>query len=792
MHISLRACLTFAAMTLLPAIALAQFPGQMQNQPPNTVAPAAAAGAAGAPLPATATPGVPTIRQQPALPAGAGNQGNPFAMQLPPPAPDTRIEFQDFVKQSSGRDLPIFGADLFKNVPSTFAPLDNVPVTADYVIGPGDQIVIRAWGQLDADVTTVVDRTGGLNIPKIGTIQVAGVKYQNLHEHIKNAIGRIYRNFELSVSLGQLRSIQVFVVGQARRPGSYTVSSMSTLVNAVFAAGGPAATGSMRQIQLKRGNKVVTELDLYDLLINGDKSKDAALLPGDVIYMPPVGALVAINGSVNVPAIFELKKDGTLADLIGWGGGLANTAAGQKATVERIDNRSVRKVEEFNLDTGAARVGLRDGDLVTIYALSPRIENAVSLRGNVAQPLRAPWRQGMRVRDLIPDAKVLLSKEYWNRRNLSATVSDEAARAATADATQTNLFAQASANIKGLAATATATATAGQANISELIVVNQREVNWDYAVIERVNPRDLTTTLLPFNLGKAVIENDAAQNLLLQPGDVVTVFAIGDIKQQTDKKTKYVRVEGELVTPGIYRSEPGESLRQLVVRVGGLSPNAYLFGAELVRESTRAQQQKNLIDVVDRLEKEMQGSAISRGRNAIDATESATLKSEMDAQQAMIARLRQAKATGRIALGLPAAETVSIKDLPDLVLEDGDLFVVPAKPSTVNVVGSVYGQSAYLYAPGKRVADYLGQAGGLSRSANSADVYVLRADGSVISQRQSGWLLGRLNSEQLMPGDTIVVPEDFERLTWTKVLKDYGQILYQFGLGAAAIKVLKN
>ena len=777
MRISFRACLTFAAMTLLPAIALAQFPAGA----PAMVAPPAA-GPLTTPLIRQAAPAAAGI---PVLPAAAV-----VAMPAPPAAPDTRIEFQDFVKQSSGRDLPIFGADLFKNVPSTFAPLDNVPVTADYVIGPGDQIVIRAWGQLDADVTTVVDRTGGLNIPKIGTIQVAGVKYQNLHEHIKNAIGRIYRNFELSVSLGQLRSIQVFVVGQARRPGSYTVSSMSTLVNAVFAAGGPAATGSMRQIQLKRGNKVVTELDLYDLLINGDKSKDAALLPGDVIYMPPVGALVAINGSVNVPAIFELKKDGTLADLIGWGGGLANTAAGQKATVERIDNRSVRKVEEFNLDSGAARVGLRDGDLVTIYALSPRIENAVSLRGNVAQPLRAPWRQGMRVRDLIPDAKVLLSKEYWNRRNLSATVSDEAARAATADATQTNLFAQASANIKGLAATATA--TAGQANISELIVVNQREVNWDYAVIERVNPRDLTTTLLPFNLGKAVIENDAAQNLLLQPGDVVTVFAIGDIKQQTDKKTKYVRVEGELVTPGIYRAEPGESLRQLVVRVGGLSPNAYLFGAELVRESTRAQQQKNLIDVVDRLEKEMQGSAISRGRNVIDATESATLKGEMDAQQAMIARLRQAKATGRIALGLPAAETVGVKDLPDLVLEDGDLFVVPAKPSTVNVVGSVYGQSAYLYAPGKRVADYLGQAGGLSRSANSADVYVLRADGSVISQRQSGWLLGRLNSEQLMPGDTIVVPEDFERVTWTKMLKDYGQILYQFGLGAAAIKVLKN
>ncbi|MGP1679465.1 MAG: polysaccharide biosynthesis/export family protein, partial [Burkholderiales bacterium] len=184
--------------------------------------------------------------------------------------PPERIEFQDFVAQSTGRDLPIFGAELFKNVPSTFAPVDNIPVTADYVIGPGDEIMIRAWGQLDVDYAAVVDRSGTINIPKVGAINVAGIKYQDLQSHLKTAIGRVFRNFDLTVSLGQLRAIQVFVVGQARQPGSYTIGSMSTLVNAIFAAGGPSAKGSMRGIQLKRGNKVVTELDLYDLLISGD------------------------------------------------------------------------------------------------------------------------------------------------------------------------------------------------------------------------------------------------------------------------------------------------------------------------------------------------------------------------------------------------------------------------------------------------------------------------------------------------------------------------------------------
>ena len=196
-----------------------------------------------------------------------GDPATDIRTQVPPqPAPllppPERIEFQDFVAQSTGQDLPIFGSELFKNVPSTFSPVENVPVTADYVIGPGDEILIRAWGQLDVDYATIVDRTGIITMPKVGAINVAGIRYQDLQAHLKSAIGRVFRNFDLTVSLGQLRAIQVFVVGQARRPGSYTVSSMSTLVNAVFSAGGPSGKGSMRSIQLKRGGKVVTELDL--------------------------------------------------------------------------------------------------------------------------------------------------------------------------------------------------------------------------------------------------------------------------------------------------------------------------------------------------------------------------------------------------------------------------------------------------------------------------------------------------------------------------------------------------
>jgi len=862
MTFSLRRLLISALLALLPLAAHAQGFAQDVFQPQR------AAGGATATQPAQAGVALPAIGNAAQQRQRTGRQADqvldprtglpidPRTQQiiqdLQPP--HERIEFQDFVAQSTGRDLPIFGAELFKNVPSTFAPVDNIPVTNDYLIGPGDEIMVRAWGQLDLDFSVVVDRTGAINIPKVGAINVAGIKYQDLQSYLKTAVGRVFRNFDLTVSLGQLRAIQVFVVGQARRPGSYTVGSMSTLVNAVFAAGGPSAKGSMRGIQLKRGNKVVTELDLYDLLISGDKSKDVSLLPGDVIYVPPVGALVAISGSVNVPAIFELKTatspggpalraptsndpgatNNDLGALISWAGGLASTASGQKATVERIENHRTRKVAEFKLDAAGMQANLRNGDVVTIYAIEQRIDNAVTLRGNVAQPARFPWREGMRVKDLIPRVDALISSHFWLRKNQTVGLENAVAdvlrrnRAVGVDIPVTSLLkkneqrgvdltvAEVMQNTQRDADVATASAEAqkritaskglgvgqgmqagGQESTSGIkrvdeIKRNLSEVNWDYAVIERMNPRDLSTTLLPFNLGKAILENDPAQNLLLQPGDVVTIFSVDDIQVPIAKQTKYVRLEGEFANPGVYRVEPGETLRQLVARVGGLSPNAYLFGAEFTRESNRIYQQKKLEEAVNRLEKEIQSAAISASKNVTTAEEAAGLTQNAQAQQGLIAKLRQIKATGRIVLELPADDAGSLKDLPDLALEDSDRFIVPSRPSTINVIGAVYNENAFVFRPEKRLTDYLRQAGGVSRTGDKADVYLLRVDGSVISKRQSGWLMGSFDGERLMPGDTIVVPEDFERTTWTKTLKYYGQILYQFGLGAAAIKVLKQ
>lgn len=761
-------------------------------------------------------------------------------------------QFQDFVAQSTGLALPLFGYNLFHDAPSTFAPVDNIPVTSDYVIGPGDSIVIRAWGQIDVDYTATVDRNGQINIPQVGVVSVAGLRFQDLHGFLNTAIHRSFHDFQLNVTMGELHSIQVFVVGEAARPGAYTVSSLSTLVNALFASGGPSVRGSMRRIQLKRDNQIVTEFDMYDLLVNGDKSKDVRLLPGDVIYIPPIGQLAALSGSVNTQAIFELKGTTTFDDLIKLAGGFTTTAQGQKAMVDRIEDRSVRRVDEFPLDKAGLARTLHDGDVITVASITPRFDNAVRLQGNVAAAARYPWHEGMRVTDLLKDKNALITTAYWQRQNSGSLYANYNRREVNFDyATIQRL------DRKGLVTHLYAfnlgKAIAGDARENEKLepgdvvtiysfedalpktendvllqgsviggtprrfawregmhlrdiipnaqwlidyynywlntagVAGNSEINWNYASVVRLQPADLTRNLIAFDLGKAIIQGDAKNNLALHAGDEITIFTKSEIQVPLDETKVFVRLEGEFNRSGVYQALPGETLRELIKRVGGFAPKAYLFGAVFTRESTRIAQQKSLDEAINRLEIDAQRSLAASAQNiSTSASDTDAIKQQAAAQQAVLAHLRQLKATGRIILKHPAGS--QLQEIPDLPLENGDRLLIPSRPSTVSVIGSVFNEGSFMYDGDQSVADYLAQAGGPTRTADAGATYILRADGSAVSKRQS-WV-GGFSFERIMPGDTIVVPEDFDRTTWTKGLRDWTQILYQFGLGAAAIHVL--
>ncbi|WP_158592245.1 SLBB domain-containing protein [Noviherbaspirillum sedimenti] len=548
----------------------------------------------------------------------------------------TKDSFEAYVETVTGGRLAIYGKDLFGDVPTTFAPIDAVQVNPDYVIGTGDELQIRGWGMVEIDVTATVDRSGAIYIPQVGAVKVAGVKYRDLQDHLKKAIGKIFSNFELTASIAQTRALQIYVVGHAVRPGTYTLSAMSTLLNALFVSGGPDASGSMRNIQVKRGAETVTTFDLYDMLSKGDKSRDISLRDGDVIYIPEVGPLVALTGNVKKPGIFELKGTSSVADLLALAGGVDSSADQKQIIVEKNVDNQYQTVAKLLADKSAS------GRLATI-------------------PVR--------------------------------------------------------------------------------------------------------------------------------PTDILRVFSPAAVPVQVQIQNEYVRVAGEVKQSGVFPIKKGETLRELIARLGGATENGYVYATQLKRESVRRIQQAKLDEVATRFERELESVATQRLAGTTDKDNVATISAEIERQRRLAQQLRAVKAEGRIVLELPDGEA-QVKHLPDLALQDGDSIYIPRKPGTVDVLGSVFQQNAFIHKPRRSVSDYLTLAGGPTASGDTSEMYVIRADGTAQGSNDS-WFSG-VGGAAVNPGDTIVVPEKIDRTSWRQSLKEWTAIFFQFGLGAAGLKVLKD
>jgi polysaccharide export outer membrane protein len=780
--------------------------------------------------------------------------GNPFST-VPAPilAPSrivgpltTKSDFERFAEDGTGHRLPVYGRRLFDEVPTTFAPVERVPVPADYVLGPGDELLIRAWGKIDLDSRVTVDRNGQVYLPRVGALNVAGLRYEQLEGYLHAAISALFKDFELNVALGQLRSIQIFVLGSARRPGAYTVGSLSTLVNALFASGGPSATGTMRHIQLRRGNRLLAEFDMYDLVQKGDKSHDVPLLPGDVIYIPPIGAQIAISGNVNEPGIYELKGETTLAAALEGAGGLTTLAGAERVLLERIEDHSSRRLEEFPLDASGFARQLKDGDLLRIFPLSPKFENAVTLRGNVAQTGRYVWKEGMRVSDLIPSRDFLVTRDFWNRQNESLPGSTdhpfgtqrrdqsgnqradpfadqfgnqptgqlgnqrtgqpgnqrtgqfEDQRAEQFEDQPTDQTGNQRADPFGATDQAgnqrtdmfAATDRSGNSRTTMIATVGQNnaEINWEYAVIERLDDHDLSTRLIPFRLVNAIDDPASPDNQPLRAGDVVTIFSRADLDLPIEKHASFVRVGGEVNAPGVYRVSPSETLRDVVEAAGGLTPHSYLYASLFTRVSTRHAQEEQLRQATEQMQKEL----VARYANATPATgqTAADQQIQLSLQQAALARLSSIKPTGRVVLAMkPDAATAG--DIPDFSLEDGDTFYIPPRLSTVQVEGSVYNPNAFRHQPEKRLVAYLNDAGGATREADQKRIFVIHADGTVVSrQSRNDHSHGSFEKLRLLPGDAVVVPE---KLRVSSKINDFLQVtqfMSQTALTAAALSVI--
>jgi polysaccharide biosynthesis/export protein len=723
--------------------------------------------------------------------------------------------------------LKPFGYELFEGVPTTFAPATDVPVPSEYVIGPGDRFDVQLTGNTKGKHSLVVSRDGRIMFPELGPIAVSGLRAEEAKARIEQRVAEQLIGTQVTVSMGELRSIRVFVLGEANRPGSYTVSSLATVTNALFVSGGVKTIGSLRNVQLKRNGRIVSRLDLYDLLLNGDTSGDARLLPGDVIFIPPVATTVGIMGEVRRPAIYELKGEASAADLLHLAGGLTPEADPKLATLQRIDERRDRIVVDVDLTDPQARgTLLRTGDLLRVPGVKSTYSNAVRLEGHVLRPASVQYRNGLRLTDVIasvdelkPNADlryVLIRREQAGTRGVQVLSADlgEAWRAPTTEANprlaprdriyvfdietgrraildpilQELKMQAVSAEPSQIVRVSGRVRVPGEyplepgMTVSDLIRAGgglSEEAYGGEADLARYEVRDgqsRKTDVVKIELRRA-LTHDPTADLVLAPFDFLVIKEISEWSAQ-----ETVRLEGEVRFPGEYPIERGETLQSVIARAGGLTPLAFPQGSVFTRESLKERERRQVEILTNRLKQDLGTLALqaaqSSGEGAQQASETVAIG------QSLLDDLRNAVPVGRLVIDLDGVLAAEPGSVTDVILKDGDVLRVPQTAQEVTVIGEVQSATSHLYNPAFGRDDYIRLSGGPTQKADDKRIYVVRANGSVETGSGSRWFR---NVGSIQPGDTIVVPLDAERMRplplWTAVTT----IIFNLAVAVAAV-----
>jgi protein involved in polysaccharide export with SLBB domain len=604
----------------------------------------------------------------------------------------------------------------------------------------------------------------------------------------------------------------------------------------------------MRSVQLKRNNKVLAVFDVYEFLAKGEVQSDVKLLDGDVIVYPALYAQVALLGSVNTPSVVEIKSaQESITDLLRLGGGLSLMADPGQVYVERMssDSGSKRALLPMRLNSNSPDSALKNGDVIHFYPKRPELSAGVTLRGAVTQARKVAWKQGMKINDLIPSKADLVSKDSYRRQNEALFDFNERERtlrkreqipedlllentktttpSSEMQGRSPNTFGQgatkepqASTPTKMDGAEGTQSLAAWQMQRDRRLLSQQPKIdetkskslieqvgqlleaiNLDYAVLERIDPKDLSVKVIPFNLGLAITDPNSPDNLALESGDVVTVFSADDLQVPISKRQVMVRIEGEVNRPGAYQMRSNETLIDLLERAGGMTREAYVFGAGLYREEIKKTQTENLDKLLRRLESESAASLAQLSQSMGASTDANIMQARLiagqQAQKQAIERFKTLKPDGRIALGLEPSEIGVVSKLPNLRLRNNDVFKVPSRPDFVYIYGAVNTEAALIYKQDWTAQDYLSLAGTAS-SADKDALILIRADGTAVTNNRS-WS-NRILSSKIYPCDSIVVPEKIDRESaWSSIFrntKDMTQIFYNLGLGAAAIRTLRN
>ena len=707
----------------------------------------------------------------------------------------------------------IFGLSLFQGDPNSFNPATNVPVPSDYVVGPGDNIVIQLYGKENATYPFTINREGQVQFPNIGPVTLAGMTFSKVQELVDTTVAERMVGVKASTTMGALRTIRVFVLGEVKRPGSFTVGSLATMTNAIFASGGITDVGSLRNIQLKRGGKTITEMDLYELLLSGNTKTDSRLLPGDVIFVPPVGTTAEITGSINRPARYELKDAKNLAALVKMAGGLTNTSHAAEVSITRVNAIGERSLFNVDLTKNSGKAfKLQDGDKISIGGALDYINNQITVKGSAKRPGLYSWHQGIRFSDIIStpyevmpgtdiDVALLQSMSPETGRIETRLFSPSAAWSQPKSELdpilngydEVILFDLSSNRPSMLAQTIDLLRQQSRFQEREQVVFITGSIKFpgNYPLTTNMNTESLiklaggltesaygsngeiTRYEISDELQRIVMHinvNLQDEPRALLPGDTLNIKQV-----PLWKKRETVMLKGEVMFPGPYTILPGETLMDVLTRAGGLTPYAYPLGAVFSRKELRELEQQRLNELRSKLEADI----------AVGNTETAVGKKELEAEdtKALLEKIERTRPLGRMVIDLPLVlETPEVSDFP---LEDGDELIIPRYKPSVTVIGEVQYPTSHFFDNKLSTKQYIKRSGGTKKHADTDRIYIVKANGRVIEPARSNWF--RVKSEGIEPGDTIVVPLDTESLDGLEIWSKTTQILYQAALGAAAV-----
>jgi polysaccharide biosynthesis/export protein len=735
------------------------------------------------------------------------------------------------LKPTGDEALKQFGYDLFEGVPSTFAPVSDIQVPVGYLVGPGDTLVIQLYGNEPETYELTVERDGRINFPKIGPIMVSGMTFDGAKEAIEAHVSKQLVGTRVSVTMGELRSIRVFVLGEAEKPGSYTVSGLSTMTNALFVSGGVKKIGSLRNIELKRDGRLVSTLDLYDLLLHGDTSGDHQLLPGDVIFIPPIGATVAVYGAVRRPAIYELKNEKTAEQAIQLAGGLLPDADASLGQLERILPSRLRQMHNIDLLAADGRsTPLGNGDKLRIPEIRPTLENSVKLSGYVFRPGAFAYHPGLRLTDVLssfeevrPEADLhyIMIRRVLPPELKTEVISADLARALAAPHSGADpelrprdeilVFNLSSSRarilepiIRDLELQATpdkpeqVVSVDGRVkapgkyplepkmHVSDLIRAGgsledaafrgQAELT-RYAVVDGNARR---TELITVDLA-AIRRGDPNADVVLRPYDTLVIKPI-----PMWMEPGVIEVAGEVRFPGKYPIHQGETLHSVLVRAGGFNDVAFPEGAVFIREELKKREKDQLDLLANRLQSDLAalslevvaGSAASPsgGGGAAAASQGLLIG------QQLLTQLHDTKPVGRLVINAEGILKGASGGPYDVIVKDGDKLVVPRKTQDITILGEVQSPTSHVYEPGLTRDDYIQKSGGTTQHADHRRIYIVRANGDVVSGSGSGWFR-RSHDLEIRPGDTIVVPLDTQKIPLLPLVQAITTIIYNLAIG---------